>query len=981
MLDRTCSLGGIVLWFGLLGDVEVLDAGKPVSLPSLKQRLVLTVLLLRVNRVVRNDVLADALWNEVLPADPAAALRSQVTRLRRALGPHVDLTTEAHGYRLRVDRDHLDIARFEDLLDEAEELNGEAALALLDQALELRRGPLEFGDHPFVQPEAARLDELYLLARERHAQESLVGGDVGTALAAMQALLTEHPERERTRALLIEALYRAGRHTQALDIYEAWRRLLAEQGLDPSPELQQLHLEVLRHQVGRGRGAGTSPSLARLPLPRTSFVGRERDLAAVGDLIGSCRLVTLIGFGGVGKTRLALELASLLAERYVQGVRLCDLSAVRRPGVVVRAVATAVGLEERALRRLDDQLVEHLAGSRLLLVLDNCEHVLDAVAPLCERLLGETGDVDVLVTTRERLGVTGEYLWEVRPLAANDVDASAVRLFLDRARAVVPSLVDTLDVPAVQELCARLDGLPLAIELAAARLTGLTVSEIATSLDGRLDPPGGGRGRGRHQSLRSVMDWSIGLLSPAERRVFERLCVFAGQFDLAAAVAINDEPEPDVTEIVLRLVDRSLLTAAQHGVTTNYGLLDTVRRYGLERLAEDGGLDTARDRHAEWALELTRQAELGLSGPAEATWVTVIDRHFADLRAAHSWLVGRDVRRGLELVFRLHWYALWRQRSEVFRWAEVAAAAAGGVGAASDLLAAVQASAAMGAVWRGDVVAAQETASGAARLAATSRGGVACRRAREALGEVALLQGDLDRAVELYGTAASEAIAQDAGAGAAWALGSVSLAHAWGNRSSLALGAAEQAHRTASGSGCPSAIAFVDYVYGELWADSRPDAARRHLNRAMELAATVDSRLIVGLARVSLATLVSRHERDPRIALQHYDKAIREWQQTGAWTSQWVTLRTLVELLTRLGRTDDAAVLLGAVSSANTGAAPFGADEQRLRAATEALRAELGSLRFDRLAQRGAALSDKDAVAFALESIRRARAERRSVCR
>ena len=356
--------------YGLLGPVEVRVDGHAVPLPGARQRLVLTMLLVDVNRVVPAGRLIDELWEAALPADPRGALRTLVSRLRRALGPAGgDLATGEGGYCLTVQRGQLDATRFEDTLAEAARAGGEQALGLVDEALALWRGPAvgEFAGRPFALATAARLNELRPVAAERRAELLLTAGLVEEAVATLQALLAEHPEREQARGLLMQALYRAGRHTEALSTFRSWRHYLAEElGLDPSPALRRIERDILCHTAGapdtRREVANPTPAL---PVPVTSFVGRDEDLAAVTGLLGQARLVTLHGPGGVGKTRLALEVAARIGGSYRNGICFCDLAAVSEPHAVLRALATAAGLSERAFQRLDDQLVERLATRHL----------------------------------------------------------------------------------------------------------------------------------------------------------------------------------------------------------------------------------------------------------------------------------------------------------------------------------------------------------------------------------------------------------------------------------------------------------------------------------------------------------------------------------------------------------------------------------------------------------------------------------------
>jgi predicted ATPase/DNA-binding SARP family transcriptional activator len=965
--------------YGLLGPVEVRVDGRAVPLPGARQRLVLTLLLVDVNRMVPASRLIDELWEAALPADPRGALRTQVSRLRRALGPAGgDLATVEGGYCLTVQRGQLDAARFEDMLAEAARAGGEQALGLVDEALALWRGPAvsEFADRPFALATAARLDELRLVAAERRAELLLIAGLAEEAAATLQALLAEHPEREQARGLFMQALYRAGRHTEALSTFRTWRRYLAEElGLDPSPALRRIEQDILRHTAGapdaRGEVVNRTPVL---PVPVTSFVGRDADLAAVTGLLGRARLVTLHGPGGVGKTRLALEVAVRTGGSYRNGVCFCDLAAVSEPHVV-RALATAAGLSERAFQRLDDQLVEQLAGRHVLVVLDNCEHVAQAAAVLTERLLKETRNVTLLATSRERLEVDGEHVWQVRPLPVSGLGAPAVRLFLDRARAADPAAVpQDSEVEAVAALCTRLDGLPLAIELAAARLPGTTVSELVGNLRDRFGLlTVGRRADSRHRSLRAVVDWSYEQLTPEQQDLFGQLAAFHGSFDTAAAHAIADRHDDpaDVTRLLLYLVDRSLVTAELDGGTTRYRLLETLRSYGLERLADQGRLDAARARHARWAADLVARAERGLRGADEARWAASVELHFSDLRAAHSWLADQDPELSLQMAAQLHWYALWRCHSEVYRWAD--ASTAGAAGSRSPFYPEALASAAFGALYRGDMQAANSAAR-AAFDAAQRLPPVGARRPLEALAEVATFRGELAAAVDLYARAYDLSVGNGDFLDAAWDAVGAAAAYAYGDRLEEASRLADQARAAADRCRSPSALALVSWVSGEIAIGTSPGQARHHLQRAVALAASAGSRFVDGLSRVSLATLDARHG-DTTVALGHYERAIREWQQAGAWTPLWVTIRTLVELLARAGAWHDAAALYGAVTAAGNGAPPFGADADRLRQSAALLRQHFTDTQFRVRVEKGEQMDGSQVIHFALEAIARAAAK------
>jgi predicted ATPase/DNA-binding SARP family transcriptional activator len=919
-----------VLRYRLLGPLEVADDDRPIALPSAQQRLLLAMLLVAAGRTVHASALIDGLWDDRLPTDPAAALRTQVSRLRRRLGAGAsDVITEDVGYRLVVCEGCLDTQVFERLVAEGD----------VDDALALWRGPAlgEFADRDFAAAAAARLDELWLGARELRAANALADGRVTDAVADLEALISERPERERARQSLMEALYRAGRQTDALAVFDEWRRELAEHGLEPGPALVELERRILRHQL---------PAAGRaFPVPASSFVGRDRDIAAVAATLGVARIVTLCGPGGVGKTRLALELSRRLSGLYPDGVRFCDLSAFRRAGQVDRGIAAAVGAADAPPRhprdQLVDQLVDRLASRRLLLVLDNCEHLLSPVARIIDQIVGHTDGVTVLATSRERLGSNGEIVQPVEPLDA----AAATALFVDRARAVDPAFA--LDELSVQQICARLDRLPLAIELAAACMNATTASELVTALDHPLELlTSGSRTTARHGSLGAVIDWSYRRLSSSERAAFDRFAVFAGRVDGDAAATVTGA----ALVVLVSLVDRSLLTAYRAGVT-QYSMLETLRDYALSRLDERAELDAARQGHAAWALSLAERAAAHLSGPDEPEWAARVARHMDEFRAAHEWFVGHDPESALRLSAALHPWAFWRGRSQVFRMAEVAAASAS---AASPLWADVVSSAAVGAWQRGDLAAAE-----AGALAAGVH-----RRAVEVLADVAFLRGDLTRARTLFLQGAAQAEAAGDTLQVVWDLGSAALAlhyggHAVDGEPARVLAIADECRS-------PSARAFARFVIGEV------SASEHELRTAIELAEQAGSDFLNNLAVVSLAAATARRG-DTKPALDYYEQAIRTWQQVEAWSPLWVTLRTFTRVLADLGLNDDAAALHGATHRPRTGPVPYGADSAMMQDTARTLLERLGQRDFDAHVTQGVGLTDDEVVTLALQALHRAR--------
>ncbi|WP_432074091.1 BTAD domain-containing putative transcriptional regulator [Streptomyces wuyuanensis] len=571
------------------------DDGSPAGLGGPRLRALVAVLALRGGRTVPVGVLVDEVWDGDAPADAVGALQALVGRTRRVLGHDAVLSADG-GYRLGAAPEDIDLHRFERLASEGARSLADGdpgkAVELLDEAIGLWRGPV-LADLPDRTAEAARWDARLLAARRARLEAALALGRAEETLAELAGLCDAHPLDEPLQALRIRALRAAGRTAEALAAYGTVRRRIADRlGTDPGPELRALHAELLRPQPAapglrtaapvRAEGASSSvPGSAAPPAPApdsssgqssapasdaadrrartgnlrarlTSFVGREADIDAIREDLAAARLVTLLGTGGAGKTRLSQEAAERVSDAYPDGVWLVELAPVGDPDSVPEAVLTGLGARETVLRGAraeelrvaaerqgDDpllRLVEHCARRRMLIVLDNCEHVVAAAATLAERLLQGCPGLTVLATSREPLGVPGEVVRPVGPLP----EPMALRLFADRAAASNPSFRAGDDAEAAKEICRRLDGLPLAIELAAARLRMLTPRQIADRLDDRfrLLTSGSRTVLPRQQTLRAVVDWSWGLLDPAERTVLRRLSVFARGCDLPAAEAV-----------------------------------------------------------------------------------------------------------------------------------------------------------------------------------------------------------------------------------------------------------------------------------------------------------------------------------------------------------------------------------------------------------------------------------------------------------
>lgn len=974
---RAQTTGVHTMEFQVLGPLTLIDDGRLLPLTSPHQRRLLAALLLEVGRSVSVGMLVDALWGEDPPASATATVQSYVSRLRRRLGGGV-LKRSPGGYVLAVAPDTVDAVRFARLAAEARSAAdpGER-VGLLEQALALWHGDAfaDVAHYPPGQAEAIRLAELRVACQEERGGALLTLGRFDAAVAELRALTVAQPLRELPWRLLMLALHRSGRQAESAAAFLRYGQVLAEQGLEPSSAIKAVHAAILADPESvRPPGPVSvplpeTPAMApvRVPLrpsrPATSLIGRDEELAVVLALLKEHALVTLTGPAGVGKSRLAVEAAGAETAVHLDGACIVSLAAVADAGDVWHAVTEELRIAPSAAAPGLDRLVGALAGWDLVLVLDGAEHVLEAVAALAARLVNRCPGVSVLVTSQERLGVPGEIVFPLTPLPTDGPHSAAVRLFAERATAVNPAFeLGADDLPAVTALCRHLDGLPLAVEMAAARASSYTPGDLLDRLDRRFTLLHGVRAAepGRHETLRAALDWSFRLLTPAERDVFATLAVFPAAFDAAAAAAVCDaDPDADpelVRGILARLVDRSMVTADLRGGRARFKLLETLRSYGVEVLRGRGHHAAARTRHAVWALALAEQADAGLHGPDEGQWVARFDAALPDLRAAHDWAVTeRDATFVGRLASALFTYSYNRLVLEPADWAMTALATFG-----SNTPPATYALAAVGPTVRGELAAAQSLAQ--AGLARAATGDPARHMAGLILADCAIYAGELEQVLPL----STESLRSDDPYTRGLAHQTIGTAQAYLGQIASARSHVAQARSEHERSGSPTIAAWADYVAGEILAVDDPATALHHLDTAIRTARQAGNRLIEGVSLVAATACRSRHG-EPDAALPAVAAAIGHWQHQGDWTHQWPTLRTAAILLSRLG--DHHAAITIAAAVAASGPPAYGAEADDLAAMEATAQSALGSMTVDKTKAAGEALSHADAVLYAMQAI------------
>lgn len=879
----------------VLGSISINIDGQPVSIGGEKPRRLLAMLILNRNAVVSAERLMEVIWGDRVPDAGLPTLQSYVSRLRRLLPPSARLATQAPGYRLVVDPGTTDADRFEAALGlglDVMKTSPQTTLRHLDEALAEWRGEAyaEFADEWWAQAEASRLGELRLHAREARVTALLALRLDERAASEAEALTVDHPWRETPWRAMLLALYRAGRQGDALRKASEYRaRLRDDLGLEPSAEFVSLEgdlakdaedlrlppppvdplasLAPFEHEVSAGPRS-VRRKVAKTEVGGLRLFGRDEDVASVVELCERHRLVTLLGTGGIGKTQLALRVVAELVASDRSQCEVVELARVRDQDSVVGAIATQLDVQTQQGRSVTESVLDLLGHRSLLLVLDNCEHVLDTVAGFAERLIGSCPGVRILATSRESLALPDETVFKVKALPVpgegSDPNSSpAVALFLQRAHGANPDFVaDEAATEAVVELCRRLDGVPLAIELAAARTRSFSPTEMLERFGDRFVLLAGSSrvSDRRHRSLQDLVDWSYHLLEPSAQQLFRRLSTFAGSFDLEAVEQVcgyGDVPRESVAPVLASLVDKSIVQA-HAGPRTTFRLLETLRDYGIA-LAGDERVELAQ-RHGAWIMEICERAAAGVQGVDEA--------------ASHP----------------------------------LAAAAWGIV--------------AYGRFVRGEIDAAIDLAERSMELA-RRHGTDTLGLAERALGNACVFRGQNDRG----GAAVDQLVdgAVDAGdeARIAHALYMRSLLETIAADATVGMDYADRAVEAAARCQNPTALAQAAYSTGIWLTATEPARAREELERSEALSRDVGNLWFELFARTETLWLTAL-DGQPLEALGAFADVISAWHRGGDWANQWLSLRHVFGICYLL-RADELAVTIhGALERAGAvNAFPF----------------------------------------------------------
>jgi predicted ATPase/DNA-binding SARP family transcriptional activator len=917
----------------LLGEIEAIVDGRRIDVGHARQRCVLASLLVDVNRPVSVDQLIDRVWADEPPSRARNALAGYLSRLRAVLGGtgDVQIARGPAGYTMTADALLVDLHLFRHLAESARAIADPfEAATVYGRALGLWHGePFSAIDTPWIADTRVSLEGERLSVELDRNDVGLETGRHTELVAEMVAALAAHPLDERLAGQVMLAQYRSGRQADALDTFRRMRaRLVDELGIDPSPGLREIHQQILESVSAEPVPAlppqpraepNKVPSTEDRPryLPRRTgrFIGREPEVVAVENALNRGPLVTLTGVGGVGKTTLALEVADQNQHKFADGVRWCELAPLNDGSAVGHTVAVALGLQENPSLGPELTVIDYLRSCEMLLVIDNCEHVLDSSAQLVHRITRECPRVAVLATSREPLSTVGERVVPVPPLA----EEFAAELFAERAKASRPDFdLEREPVGAVAEICRRLDGVPLAIELAAARMRAMSSLDVARRLDRLRVLSGGTRGaHPRQQSVTATIDWSYRLLGESEQALFDRLSVFAGSFDLEAVHGVcadEGSTDDDTLELLTGLVDKSMVTVRGGTAAARYGILETLRAYGRDRLQENRLAEELSAQHTRYYVDLMERFAVGMRSPDERAWVQRMTPDAGKLYAAFDYenlraaferaMDTQDIDSALRLVTSLldlmnrigYHSAGW-----AYRVVDVAdpdhplfPAAVGVAGRAAWVLGDFSYARSLAALAKGRI-----PGPGTSYLAYPA----------DIPADAALYEGDAAAAVMHF---ESELVDRDGGdpIRTVFLLDRLTLCHQRLGTHDAGLQAGREAVRIADPTANPTTRSMARCALGRSLVPSDPERALKVLDEAAELAASVENNWLTGMAGMESAAIRAR-QGDPGPAARRFIVLLDHWERGGPGLipQQWDTLRDVTRLMVRLGANSEAAAL------------------------------------------------------------------------
>lgn len=976
---------------GVLGPLVMRGRGTSVPVAGRRERCVLANLAVRAGEVVPVALLLDLLWGEGPPRTAHTSVQTAVANLRTTIreawpdgdGPLV--VTEGGGYRLVDGTCAVDVVEFEALAEVGREGlgrgDGAGALDALSTALALWRGaePAELGDGTSATIQTQRLRERRLDVLADRLDAELMVGRHDAVLAELGSLCQTWPHRERFHELLMLALYRSGRQADALAVYRQLRSALVQGfGIEPGASARDLERRILEQDPGLLAGQDLSPPLVLHPagpgtagqVGRRTLVGRDHVLPVLRTILDDRPLLTLVGPGGVGKSALAEALVTDIDDRAIVW---CRLSAVLDPKALVPELAARVGVEQSAGVTMFEALRDSLASGPTLLVLDSCEHLLDAIVDIVDGLMAQCPGLTVLATSRERLLLPGETVWPVEGLTlpGDDVDvrdAASVELFVQRATEADPhfDLVHALD--AVAQICRRLDGMPLAIELAAARVRALSAKEIARRLDRRFDLLVGRRrvGEPRHRTLRGTVDWSCELLGAREQVLFRRLGVFVGPFMLEAAEAVGTcgaLSSAEIPALLADLVDKSMVVVRHSHPDTQYRLLDTLRAFARDKLEQAREVEAVESAYVAFHRAVVARLGQEVLGPDEPTAAARIRAGFGDIR--HAVFLARrsgDVEALVELISGLGGYLRFHQGWEVSGWAAETLALVEELAPDDHECRTVLGGVASWSRWfAGDLVAAEEIAT--RTLAASSELHTGTASLFATLAVVHMYKGMPD-AVEIAERGLAIAMDRNETFLAAYLAGALAITKAYAGDPDAAADNLTRQESLVDTLDNPSARAWWLYCQAEVSGDRAPERTVQLARDAADVARLAQSNLLENVSRITALTVAARHGKSDGLR-DEFSGLISRFRRDGAWTHVHVIVWNLVEVLAREGRLQEAAVLLHASPAGAPD--PYGDQLVRLDRLRAEASAALAPAVFDAAAARGAAMSREELAAYALE--------------